>query len=559
MNRIFIRNRTVHMWFLSHQRVFGLFGVAGLCIVLNACMVGGGSGGNVGLRAMISPRGLSFPGLAVGTTSSPQTVTVTNSRNATMTISSVSITGDFTETNTCGTSLAAGANCTISVVFTPTVTGAESGQILITDNAAGSPQGIQLQGASGQSGGGGAETCTGASLPQTQTDVTSQLSYVNTAAGVDAMQITNNGCNRFYYFDAPTYSPSANKIIYTNFVTNVGNSVMWANPDGSGAAVLATGTGNQAFVSGDGTLAYYDKPNLAVTGASYIFGRLLANPSVEFQITNLAVAPTPPLPVWEISSSSPDPAGGQDIAFSPDTLLHMVHVDANGTSVLPLPTPYTLNDPENAGTFHRIRLNPKFPNIVMYKRNAAAGQTTVDPEVWVVDLNTCANNTCPATSIVDVGAKNGAGNSGQSGHINWSPDGLDIAFSDSDIADYWLVKNVVNSDGTFNPGFTLLQLGPPPGMMTADYCVFPPDWPASTIIACLAGPASPVNAKYFYLMSTDGTGTTKLLSSSDAPVLAISGTPMPRFAQDDTHLLFNSDKTGGVQVYLLSGFTLSVP
>ena len=95
--------------------------------------------------------------------------------------------------------------------------------------------------------------------------------------------------------------------------------------------------------------------------------------------------------------------------------------------------------------------------------------------------------------------------------------------------------------------------------MTADYCVFPPDWPASTILACLAGPASPIYAKYFYLLSTDGTGTTKLLSSSDAPVLGISGTPMPRFAQDDTHILFNSDKTGGVQVYVISGFTLTVP
>jgi hypothetical protein len=559
MNRVFVRNYVFPGRITLNRRKLAFLTVAFLCVALNACMVGGGSGGSVGLRATLSPRALSFPGLAVGTTSAPQTVTFTNAGNATMTISGVTISGEFTQTNTCGSSLDAGASCTFSITFTPTATGAQSGQILITDNAAGSPQAITLEGAAGGTGGGGTETCTGASLPQTQTDVTSQLGYVNTAAGVNVNQITNNGCNRFYYFDVPTYSPSVNKIVYTNFETGIGNSVLWANPDGSGAAVLASGTGNQAFLSGDGTLAYYDKPNLAVTGASDIFGRLLANPSVEFQITNLAVAPTAPLPVWEISSSSPDPAGGQDIAFSPDTLLHMVHVKADGTSVLPLPSPITLEDPESAATFHRLRLNPKFPNIVMYKRNGVAGGTGVGPELWVVDLNTCANNTCPVGNIVDVGAAKGAGNSGLSGHLNWSPDGLDIAFNDSDRADYWLVKNVVNPDGSFNPGFTLLDLGPALGTITADYCVFPPDWPASTILACLAGPASPIYAKYFYLLSTDGTGTTKLLSSSDAPVLGISGTPMPRFAQDDTHILFNSDKTGGVQVYLISGFTLTVP
>ena len=318
----------------------------------------------------------------------------------------------------------------------------------------------------------------------------------------------------------------------------------------------APSTGNQVFVSGDGTLVYYDKPVQTATPDTLdIFGRLFSALNTENRITDLQAAPIAPLPVWEISSSSPDPTGGQDIAFSPDTLLHLVHVQANGTPVSPLPTPITLDDPENTGTFHRLRLNPKFPNILMYKRNDVAGVTGATSELWLVDLNTCANSTCPAANIINVVANT---TSHLAGHINWSPDGLDIAFSDPDIADYWMARNIVNSDGTINQAFTMQELGPfiP---MTADYCVFPPDWPTSTIMACLAGPQSTLYPKYFYLMSTDGAGTTKLLASSDAQVLAITGTPMPRFAQDDTHILFNSDKTGGVQVYMISGFTLTVP
>jgi hypothetical protein len=60
-------------------------------------------------------------------------------------------------------------------------------------------------------------------------------------------------------------------------------------------------------------------------------------------------------------------------------------------------------------------------------------------------------------------------------------------------------------------------------------------------------------------MSSDGKGTMKLLAASDAQVLTINGTPLPRFAEDNTHLLFNSDRTGSVQVYRISGFTLTVP
>ncbi len=106
----------------------------------------------VGPTAVLSTPTLDFPPQQVGTTSSAQTVTLTNNSSTALSISSVAASSGFAETQTCGTSLAAGANCTISVTFTPAALGSHTGTVTINDNAAsGSPQAINLSG-SGYSG-----------------------------------------------------------------------------------------------------------------------------------------------------------------------------------------------------------------------------------------------------------------------------------------------------------------------------------------------------------------------------------------------------------------------
>src|SRR5712692_5076596 len=97
-------------------------------------------------KVTLSATSLSFGNQLLGTTSAAKTVTLTNSGGATLTISSITVTGDFAQINTCGTSVAAGANCTISVTFTPTTTGTRSGTLSITDNARNSPQAVALSG-----------------------------------------------------------------------------------------------------------------------------------------------------------------------------------------------------------------------------------------------------------------------------------------------------------------------------------------------------------------------------------------------------------------------------
>ncbi|HXR96360.1 MAG TPA: choice-of-anchor D domain-containing protein [Terriglobales bacterium] len=107
---------------------------------------GGGGGATAAPAATFAPTSLTFSAQTVATTSAAQTITLTNGGNAALAISSLAATGDFAQTNTCGTSLAAGANCAISVTFTPTTSGARSGAITLVDNAAGSPQSAALSG-----------------------------------------------------------------------------------------------------------------------------------------------------------------------------------------------------------------------------------------------------------------------------------------------------------------------------------------------------------------------------------------------------------------------------
>jgi Abnormal spindle-like microcephaly-assoc'd, ASPM-SPD-2-Hydin/Beta-propeller repeat/Cep192 domain 4 len=97
----------------------------------------------------LCPTSINFGSQTVGATSPPQAVTVNNSGTSALTVSGISISGDFAETNTCGTlpaTLPSGMGCTISVTFTPTAAGTSTGTLTVTDNATGSPQTAQLTG-----------------------------------------------------------------------------------------------------------------------------------------------------------------------------------------------------------------------------------------------------------------------------------------------------------------------------------------------------------------------------------------------------------------------------
>jgi len=89
---------------------------------------------------------LNFHKQKAGTTSAPQTVTLTNTGKTALSISSMKAGGQFGMTSTCGASVAAGANCAISVTFSPKTQGAKSGTVSIKDSASSKPQVVELSG-----------------------------------------------------------------------------------------------------------------------------------------------------------------------------------------------------------------------------------------------------------------------------------------------------------------------------------------------------------------------------------------------------------------------------
>jgi hypothetical protein len=97
-----------------------------------------------------SPTWLGFGSVTVGTTSAAKTVTLTNKGNGTLNIAGVSFMGtnpgDFHQTNTCGSRVAAGARCTFSFTFHPTAKATRKALLSLTDNAPGSPQNFNVGG-----------------------------------------------------------------------------------------------------------------------------------------------------------------------------------------------------------------------------------------------------------------------------------------------------------------------------------------------------------------------------------------------------------------------------
>jgi hypothetical protein len=103
-----------------------------------------------GTYIQLAPTILRFGNESVGAQSAPKKMTLRNGGPGTVNISSISFAGmnpgDFPETNTCSTRLAAGHSCYITVIFSPTAKGLRRAILQVSDNGGGSPQIVSLSG-----------------------------------------------------------------------------------------------------------------------------------------------------------------------------------------------------------------------------------------------------------------------------------------------------------------------------------------------------------------------------------------------------------------------------
>lgn len=163
-----------------------------------------GSGGPAALTA--SPSSLSFGNTVTGQTSGAQTVNVANPGSSAVSISQVAVGGPFTHTSTCGSSLAAGAACTVSVQFKPAAPGAASGSLQVASSAPGSPLTVPLSGT-------GITSSTNLALNQPVTASGSTQSFTPPSA-VDGntgsyWESTDNAFPQWFQVDLGSACPSA--------------------------------------------------------------------------------------------------------------------------------------------------------------------------------------------------------------------------------------------------------------------------------------------------------------------------------------------------------------
>ena len=104
----------------------------------------------IGTAVTVTPSSLNFGVITVGRSGKAKTVTVTNLGSTSLTINGITLSGanagDFSQTNTCGSGLAGGATCTVTVTFTPTAVGARAATLNVNDSDPAGPQTVSLTG-----------------------------------------------------------------------------------------------------------------------------------------------------------------------------------------------------------------------------------------------------------------------------------------------------------------------------------------------------------------------------------------------------------------------------
>lgn len=144
----------------------------------------------------LSATSLVFAAQTIGTASAAQTVTVSNTGTATLTLSGLTLAGaaaaDFTRAGSCavGSNVAAGANCSIQLTFTPAAAGARSATLTIAHNASGGSSTVALSGTGAL--GSAVASVTPASLSFTQQVGTVSTAQTVTVANTGGQLLTVN-------------------------------------------------------------------------------------------------------------------------------------------------------------------------------------------------------------------------------------------------------------------------------------------------------------------------------------------------------------------------------
>jgi len=250
------------------------------------------SGTGTAPGVMLSSSTLSFGSQVVNTTSTVQTVTLTNSGTSDLSIASITANGDFASTNNCTNSLATNASCTIGVTFTPVATGTRNGTVTIADGAGthvvtltgrGNAPGVTLAPSTLLFGSQIVNTASAAQTVTLSNSGTSDLSIASIAANGDFAS-TNNCGSSLAAGSACTLS-----VTFTPVATGTRNGTVTII-DGSGTHVVTlNGTGNA--------------PGVTLTPSTLLFGSQVVNTASAAQTVALTNSGTSGLFIASITAN----------------------------------------------------------------------------------------------------------------------------------------------------------------------------------------------------------------------------------------------------------------
>ena len=217
---------------------------------------------------------------------------MSNTGTTSATVSGVSASGDFSQTNNCST-LAVGASCTVTVRFTPTTSGSRTGAVTVTSNANNSPTTIALSGS-----GIGTTTNIAAGKPAT---ASSQVNATQAAA------TATDG-------DANTYWESANGAFPQWLQVDLGSALSIGKVTLKLPPATAWATRTQTLsvqTSTDGTTF-----TTAVPSATYTFNPATANtvsitvPATTARFVRVNITANSGWPAGQVSEFEVYPSGG---------------------------------------------------------------------------------------------------------------------------------------------------------------------------------------------------------------------------------------------------------
>ncbi len=402
-----------------------------------------------GSALAISPSALGFGTVATGSSSPAQAVTVTNTGTGAAPVGSVATSGDFSQTNNCGSSIAAGASCTIAVTFTPTGTGARTGNLTIT--ASGVANTVPLSG-------------TGVAPGPVLTPNPSSLSFAGTAVGSSAatrtVTVTNTGTTAASVSGVSVTGDFSQTNTCASLAVNASCTVtVGFRPTVSGArtgtlSIASNATNNPTTVALSGTGIGADT-NVALgrpaTASSQVNGSLTPAMAVDGDANTYWESANNAFPQWlQVDLGAPYSVGKVTLRLPPsaawgtrtETLSVLTSTDGNTFGTAVGSASYTFTSPANvvtitvpATTARYVRLNftantgwpagqvsefEVYPSGGTARTDLAAGRPTgesshtqnyVSGNATDADQNTyweSANNAFPQWLQVDLGATQSA-------------------------------------------------------------------------------------------------------------------------------------------------------